>query len=51
MGGVMSDLMAAAIEAKINRLFESRKCTLYSMMIGMVFVFQVMRFFVQIDTN
>ena len=25
MGGVMSDLMAAAIEAKINQLFESRK--------------------------
>lgn len=25
MGGVMSDLMAAAIEAKVNQLFELRK--------------------------
>ena len=25
MGGVMSDLMAMAIEAKVNQLFESRK--------------------------
>lgn len=27
------------------------KCTLYSLMIGMVFVFRVMRFLVRIDTN